>query len=128
MSLNGHAHTNRSELKNNILFLDINTVRNGWWASNGQAHYSSSQTFEFVSYDENGNAVSVNKSRPITELWQSSETWFFESPLSATVTISSTGKITVDGVKSNWLYNMAPKNVPNYVTPEISNRTADIWY
>ena len=128
MSLNGHAHTNRSELKNNILFLDINTVRNGWWASNGRAHYDSSQTFEFVSYDENGNAVSVNKSRPITELWQSSETWFFESPLSATVTISSTGKITVDGVKSNWLYNIPPKNVPNYVTPEISSRTADIWY
>ena len=31
LALNGHYHNNRSAVYNDVVYLDINTVRNGWW-------------------------------------------------------------------------------------------------
>lgn len=128
MSLNGHSHSNHIGFTDNILYFDVNTVRNGWWQGNTFQHYTPEHTFEFISYDESGNPVEIIHDRPISELWQASQTWFFEEPLSATVTISSTGKITVEGVSTKWIYDVTPDNVPNYVVPKISSEQVEIWY
>ena len=44
MAINGHLHTNHVTMENNVLYLDLNTVRNGAWYQQSEHHYTN-QTF-----------------------------------------------------------------------------------
>lgn len=120
MSINGHYHTNRIEVKNNIVYFDVNTIRNGCWKNNqNEHHYTDEHTMQAARYDEKGELVSVEK-LPITVLSQAKNTWFFEKPLSATVTVfPKTCKILIEGKKTEWIYGVTPDDIPSWISPEI---------
>ena len=106
MVLNGHHHSNHTDYVDGVLYFDVNTVRNGAWYSDGADHYTN-ETFEYVEYDSNGKAISTT-TKKLSSLGSASKTWFFEDPLDAIVTVSSDGKIIIEGEESNWIGNIAP--------------------
>ncbi len=120
MSLNGHYHTNRIAESDNIVYFDVNTVRNGCWRPGNEEHYSPEHTFLQIDYDENGVAVG-SKTAPLSALWQSKNTWYFDKPLSAIVTISKDGQITVSGSKAEWIYGVIPDVNTPIKAPEITD-------
>lgn len=121
MAINGHYHTNRIQSKDNICYFDVNTVRNGYWMKDGTPHYTETQTFHYVSYDEEGSPDDSGE-RALNTLWQASNTWFFKDPLSAIVTISlDTGEIEIKGMKTSWIYDVAPDVNNEGTMPEIYN-------
>jgi len=132
MALNGHIHTNRSMVSNNVLFLDVNTVRNNYWVGSGFTHYfeEDGHTFTYVQYDENGNVSNTIENAPLSKptLSQGDNTWFSADPLSAIVKITSTGKIIVDGVQSSWIYDVVPEDALDYMQPEITDNTFNLWF
>ena len=119
MSINGHLHTNRTEVVDNVLHFDMNTVRNGVYTDNGTDHYTD-QTFTFERYDANGKLIS-SASKPIKDLGHAKRSWFFKDPLSAVITVSTSGKITIEGSKTEWLGGVAPTNPGSGVMPEVTN-------
>lgn len=125
MSVNGHYHTNRTAVSDGIVFFDVNTTRNGYWKCCQGEHYSTEHTFEYIKYNENGSITSV-ETAPIEKLWQSQNTWFFDAPLSAIVTVSSAGEITIEGSEANWLYGIVPPNISEYTAPEITDGSFEI--
>lgn len=129
MSINGHYHTNHIALKNNIVFFDVNTVRNGDWRPAKSHHYTPDQKFDFTEYDDNGTAVKKYM-RSLTELTQGMNTYFFSSPLSANVSISKNGDIKIEGTRSEWIYGVVPEVslTEKSIIPEISDfeHSADI--
>ena len=120
LAMSGHLHTNNQMLIDGILYLDINTVRNGRWQADENVHYTD-ETFNFVKYDADGNATETISDYKIGNLSQASRTWFFADPLSATVKISKSGKITLVGQTSSWIGGIAPTGVPSDVKPEITS-------
>ena len=102
-----------------ILYLDVNTVRNGLWIPRREDHYTD-ETFLFVDYDEEGREVS-RKDRLVSDLWMSGQTWYYKEPLSAIVTVNSDGKITIEGKKSAWYADVDPKDVLQGVSDEITS-------
>jgi hypothetical protein len=58
---------------------------------------------------------------PLSKLWQSANTHYFEEPLSAVVTIGDDGAITVTGSKTQWRYNVAPMDPLSGIMPWISD-------
>ena len=116
LALNGHWHDNRQTVVENVTFIDVNTVRNGFWQNEKYFPYAEEDpenpryTFEYVDYDENG----VEKGREIRaleSLRMSSRTLYFDSPLSATVTVSEDGRIKIKGRCANWIYGIKPDNI-----------------
>lgn len=127
MVLNGHLHTNHSEVIDGILYMDINTVRNGYWQSGAAQHYTDGMTFKQVVYDDDGNATSTYD-RNLSELSQASNTYFFTDPLSAMVTIYNTGDVYVEGAESSWIYDVAPSaDGVNGTEPRISDIGVSLW-
>ena len=120
LAINGHYHTNQTAITNGVLFLDINTVRNGRWVYNAPKHYDEKHTFNYEKYDDMGNKIS-EKTAPLSDLWQSSNTWYFEEPLFAVITVSTDGSINVQGRKTDWLYGVIPPNLPSGKMPEITS-------
>ena len=116
LAINGHYHDNRHETFEDVLYLDVNTVRNGYWQSEKYFPYAEENphrpkyTFEYVSYDENGNEKE-REIRAVDSLKMSSRTLYFYSPLSATVTIEENGSIKVEGSSTNWLYGVKPEDL-----------------
>lgn len=128
MQLSGHAHINRAEVKDNIFYLSVNTVINGLWRVEKTEHYSKKACpFILGQYNENGDLIG-EKSIDISELTMSKNTHYFESPLSADITISGNNKITVKGTKTDWRYGVVPK--AEYCIPftelEISDAEIDL--
>jgi hypothetical protein len=131
VSINGHFHTNRQAVVENVLYIDINTTRNTWWQGEAIDHYTSEHTFEFVQYDDEGNPVSTTD-YSVGYLSMGKNTWFSADPLSAVVTVNKQGEITMEGQKSDWLGGVVPTTQPSqYVgiaVPEISSGEWDIAY
>ena len=126
MALNGHLHTNHFAVIHNIAYFDVNTVYNGYWALYNDEHYNENHTFSFSNYDSEKNLTGT-QTLPLTGLSQSKNTWFFENPLSAVVTISDDGDITIDGSKTNWLHSVAPPIPPSTaIAPLIPNHQVQI--
>lgn len=120
MAINGHYHTNKIAKKDGILFFDVNTVRNGRWVYNAPEHYNENHTFEYEKYDDEGNKIS-SEIAPLCALWQSGNTWYFDAPLFAIVTVSEDAEIEIKGTKCDWIYGVVPENLPECKVPEISN-------
>lgn len=118
MVINGHNHTNRLEEKNGVLFFDVNAVRNGCWIHNAPKHYGLNHTFSYKKYDDDGNEIS-SETASLTDLSQSVNTWYFNDPLFAIVTVNEKGDIDIKGTKSEWIYGIKPEKQPAWVMPEI---------
>ena len=120
LAMSGHLHTNNQNLIDGILYLDINTVRNGFWKIGNDAHYTD-ETFKFIQYDTDGEVSSITENYKVSNLSQSNQTWFFADPLSASVKINRNGKITVNGQKTDWLGGITPSGISKDMVPEISS-------
>lgn len=121
-AINGHLHTDHAAVEDNIVFLDINVVINGFWKGDGEPHYSEGQTFEYPKYDAKGQYLGT-ETKEIRKLHASGKTWFFKDPLNCIVKITNTGKsilISVDGAETEYLYGVLP---PVDKPPRISSRS-----
>lgn len=121
MSVNGHLHTNHFSVEDNILFWDVNTVRNGWWQGKMVEHYGPEHTFDEISYSNDGEAL-CTKPAELGKLIMGRNTWFFTEPLNAIVTVSDNGEIKIDGMEADWIYGIAPETDGRTgVIPEITS-------
>lgn len=120
MCINGHYHTNHLEMRDGVLYFDVNAAINGSWVPKKEQHYTDAHTFELCSFDGEGNCQDT-RTVPLTALWQSVNTHYFQDPLSAVVTITDDGKITVSGSKTKWCYDVAPADPLPGIMPWISD-------
>ena len=119
--LNGHNHKDHFTVIDNVMYMDINTVRNGRWKLEEKHHYPDELTFGLEKYDIQGNPTEV-QNIPLNTLSQAINTWFFQDPLSAIVTID--GKtVIVEGQKTQWIHGINPPNPPDGCIPQIKDRT-----
>ncbi|MEE0946923.1 MAG: metallophosphoesterase [Acutalibacteraceae bacterium] len=107
MAINGHIHTNNACVLDNVLYLDMNTAKNSWWQGIQSEHYTEEQTYKYSDFDENGNVTSTYD-RSYTEDWMNKNTWYSADPLSAIVTITDDGEITVEGMESDYVHGVLP--------------------
>lgn len=125
-SVNGHYHTDHLQLRDNVLYMDVNTVLNGWWVNSYEPHYTDGQWFAFTEYDADGRAVDCYR-KNYRDLSMGDQTWFFQTPLSCIVTITSSGQITVEGMETGWAYDVIPTTDGRTgVMPGISSGTFQI--
>ena len=114
LAINGHLHTDHSAEIEDVLYLDINTVRNGLWLAKPFYPYAEKNlntpqyTFTYTEYDTNGEAI-ASFERALSSLSMSPHTLFYTKPLSATVTLYEDGGITVKGSASEWMYGIEPE-------------------
>ncbi len=124
MQISGHEHINRMETIDNIFYITVNAAINGFWKPKRTNHYNDNENQPFIltDYDENGNYLS-EKTIGLGELWFAPLTHFFEEPLSANISIIGDKKIVVEGMKTNWRYNVIPEAdmLRPYEMSEISN-------
>lgn len=120
MCINGHYHTNHLEMQEGVLYFDVNAAINGSWEPKKEQHYTNEHTFLLNHYDEEGNYLET-QTVPLTALWQSVNTHYFEDPLSAVVTIADDGTITVTGSQTRWCYGVEPADPLPGIMPEISD-------
>ena len=123
MSVNGHWHADDFAVRDGVVYMNVNTVRNGYWCVTDEFHYDDSHTFLFTDYDADGNPTDTREI-PINTLWQAKNTWFFKDPLSALVTLSDDGTVTVEGSQSEWMYGIVPPGTEAERHPAIFDRTA----
>lgn len=117
MSINGHHHTLcGTGKKGDVLYFDVGSALNGLWLPQGNEHYTQDQTFTQTEYDDCGNPIAVREV-PMSAAWMSPNTWFYESPLSAIITVSDNGDISINGSKTRWIHNVLPEN--QMANPEI---------
>lgn len=109
MSLNGHHHTDHVEKQDGIVFLDVNSTINGAWLPNPEKHYFDEHTYICTEYDDDGKPIST-KELPLSKAWMSANSWYFEEPLSAIITVEESGKIVIEGMETKWVYGIKPKN------------------
>jgi len=118
---NGHYHTNHMTVLDSIFYHDVNTVINGAWAPRHTHHYLPGMTFDFDDYDKSGAYLGTRR-RELIELSQAKNSWFFNDPLSAVVTVTTDGKITVKGASTSWMYGIEPRELDyEGAVPEISD-------
>lgn len=107
MVVNGHYHEDACKVLDNVLYLNTNVVRNGFWGVSHEQHYLDGQTFLFTDYDKSGRETRTYE-KNINELSQAQNTYFFADPLSAVVKLSPDGGIKIEGAKTKWLYDVKP--------------------
>ena len=108
MAINGHLHSNHLQVIDDVLYLDVNTVKNGCWIPSDKNHYGD-LSYDIINYDDYGNAIGKTTTL-LNDLSQGTNTWFFDEPLSAIVTVSSAGEIVVEGMDTTWLYDVVAPN------------------
>jgi len=124
MSINGHHHTNHQGYNDGVFYFDMNTTRNGYWYNNSSntKHYSADDTYLYEQYDDDGNLIDTYE-KPINDLYQSKNTYFFAEPVSAVVTVDEFGTITIDGTETNWMYDVNPDTSASGVEPRVTSGT-----
>ncbi len=124
MVINGHHHTNHTEYVDGILYFDMNTS-NGAYVPDGSTktpNYAEDATFEYVEYDDDGNATGTS-TKLITTLGSlgQNEMFYFEGPLSAIVHVSSNGRIVIEGDSTDWYLDVAPANPSDGEEPFVNS-------
>lgn len=124
MSINGHEHTNHQGYVDGVFYFDTNTVKNGYWKElGGSSYHYKGVTYDKEVYDDDGNLIEIVKT-DVSSLYQGRNTYFFEDPLSAVITVDEFGTVTVDGMETDWLAGIAPTDVlPSGKMPSISSGT-----
>lgn len=125
LAVNGHLHTDHFAVENGVAYFDVNAAINGDWWPMQEHHYTEKHTFDFEDYDPEGNRISTEK-MALRDLKQGLNTWFFETPLSAIVTVTEDGKITVEGSQACWAYGIAPTRGGDGVKNQIENRSVQV--
>ncbi len=126
LAINGHLHTNHSAQIDDVVYLDINSVRSGWWASNPFYPYAEEDinapkyTFEYTEYDQGGRPA-CSFMRPLSSLTMGAQTLFYADPLSVTVTLHENGSVFVKGSTTTWLYGIGPDSYEPEKLLKISN-------
>ncbi len=122
MVLNGHLHTDHIQIIDNVLYMDVNTVRNGRWLGGQTTHHYTEETFKYEDYDANGNLLGIYD-KNLNSLGQAMNTWFFQDAMSANVTIYSTGRIVVEGMTTDWYDGLEPTSLADGKQPSITGGT-----
>lgn len=126
MAINGHLHTNRAQIVDSILYMDMNATRNIVWSSNKVAHYSNSgHTFEYIAYDDHGMPL-YTQERSLNLLSMGKNTWFSADPLSAIISVSTSGRISIEGCESEWIYGVVAPNVSDVQGPYVLTETFEL--
>ena len=120
LAINGHNHTDNFDVFENVAYFDVNTTICGHWQLQKVVHYTSEHTFPFTDYDENGLPIGTTDVS-LADLRQGSNIWFFQDPLSAIVTITDDGEITIQGSKTDWAFGIAPPITAEDTRPRISD-------
>lgn len=107
LAINGHYHTDNLFTEDGIGYFDCNTVKNGFWMPMEEQHYVPGQTFVYEDYDRNGTLTGKSP-RDLCSLSQAKNTWFFDKPLCAVITIDD-DEITIDGAQTSWMYDVVPE-------------------
>lgn len=116
LALNGHWHDNRQAMVEDVVYIDVNTVRNGYWQEKKYFPYAEEDpnapkyTFEYISYDESGEETG-RELRALESLRMSTRTLYFDSPLYAIVTVSENGNVELRGSSTNWIYGVKPEGI-----------------
>ena len=126
MAINGHLHTNRAQIVDDILYLDMNTTRNIVWRSNKVEHYTNgTHTFKYIAYDDNGMPL-YTQEKSLNTLSMGKNTWFSADPLSAIVSVSTSGRISIDGCESEWIYGVVAPNAADVQGPCVLTETFEL--
>ncbi len=104
--LNGHKHAHYARVSNGVFYINTNAVRNTHWQSQAAPHYEN-ETYMQEIFDAEYNIIGYNEV-PLSSLWMSPNSWYCEEPLNAVLTISTSGKVTLDGCESSWWAGIAP--------------------
>ncbi len=120
-AFNGHYHTDHAAVVEDVVYIDVNTVRNNLWLPVGNEHYTT-ETFAFTSYDECGTPIATEQRR-LSTLSMAKNTWFSDAPLSAIVTVTTDGVVTVDGTEANWYGGIVPETIREGKGPRITSGT-----
>lgn len=108
LAINGHHHRFFQGSREGVVYLNINCVRNGCWRGNQtDAHYAPGQTSPQAICAQDGT-VTGQETIELDSLTQGRNTWFYDAPLSAIITLTTDGRITVQGSRAGWLYNVLP--------------------
>lgn len=126
MAVNGHYHTDNCKVEEGVLYFDVNSVRNGWWAEEPHGKYrEDAPTFPFISYDEEGDPIGEAEELPLLSLRQGKRTLFSVDPLSAVVTVDG-DTVTIAGTRSRWVEDLAPDTDRTDVVPFIRDRVVQL--
>lgn len=107
LSVNGHYHTDHATKKDGVVYFDVNSAINGYWTEEQHPHYGKEHTFPLSAYDDDGALLSTEL-RPLSDLSMAIESYFFESPLSAQITVTEDGHVSIRGTKTSWRYGIVP--------------------
>lgn len=124
MAINGHDHTNHTEYVDGVLYFDMNTS-NGAYVPDGTPktpNYDESATYEYVEYDGQGNATATITKR-INDLASigKNEMYYYDGPLSAIVSVSSNGRIIIEGDQADWYLDVVPANITDAEKPNVNS-------
>ena len=126
LAINGHHHTDNCSVIEDVIYFDVNSTRNPWWAEAYHGKYTEEfPTFPFIEYDENGAPLGEVTMRPLLSLRQGKHTLFTEDPLSAIVTVDG-DTVTVEGTTSRWVADLAPDTDRTDIVPFIRDRTVTV--
>ena len=120
MAINGHRHLDRSQVIDDVIYLEINTTYNGFWKVKENYHYGDNHTFIYEDYDENGEFLGSYE-RKINSLVEGKNTYFFDTPLSANIVIYDDGSVSVKGVEGKWRYGISPNIEDKNCVPKITD-------
>lgn len=124
LASNGHLHTDRFEVIENVAYFDVNACINAYWKQSTGHHYTDEHTFTFTNYV--AGKAQEPKTMCLKDLTQGKNTWFLEDPLSAVVTVNADGNIDIDGSVSAWRYGIAPPTTSEAVKAMILSRSAKL--
>ena len=122
--LNGHLHSDNFVMQDNILYFDVNTVRNGTFIDEKNVTYGE-LTFEREFYDDDGNFIKTETVK-VDSINGADQTNFYADPLSTIVTISDSGRIVVEGMKTDWFGGVLPPENRRHKHTWISAGTFDV--
>jgi 3',5'-cyclic AMP phosphodiesterase CpdA len=121
LAINGHEHKDHFAVVDGVAYLDVNSTTNGFWEKRTDYHYDDAHTFRFTDYDADGKPITT-EDFPLNNLRQGSNTWFFTTPVSAIVSITDDGRITIKGEKTEWRYGVEPYRFEDGIKTAIEDR------
>ncbi len=124
LAINGHYHTDNLFTEDGISYFDCNTVKNGFWKPMDEQHYVPGQTYVSEDYNNEG-IMTGERDADLCSLVQAKNTWFFDKPLCAVVTIGD-DEIMIDGAQTSWMYDVVPETVIEGVRAGILSRKIKI--
>lgn len=119
LAVSGHIHSDDFKMWKNVPYFNVNAAINGCWLEEKDYHYSDKHNYVYDHFDESGNYL-YSEQKPLNSLVQAKNTWFFDAPLYAVVTIDDSYNINVKGSKTVWMHGVEPYRLYENCRPEIT--------